>query len=236
MPDFALIAHDAGPSASAALMVMPGGLCRADRYDWLGALAAQGTHVFIVDGVLSRPFVVSEGPSPAILQMRAALERIAALRLPIHAIGHSAGAAAILDALDPSSNAAARLPAGFTLPARLESVMIVGCSLQPATLGMVLPHRSEDRPLTAPEATRLLFLAGEQDAMAPPELVARTCARYSPPAEMIIMPGATHYGWAGPREEGDNPRSDTDTALDTTDQRARTLDYVAAHMADRPPR
>lgn len=228
-----LVVHDAGASASAALLVMPGGRCAARRYDWLAPLTAHGIIMCILDGALSVP-VEQDGPSPAILQLAAALDVMAAWQVSVHGLGHSAGAAALLDALDPGANAAAKLPHDFALPIALASVTSLGCSLQPRTLDWVLPHRSEDRPLRHPEGTRLLFLTGEEDAVAPSALVGRTCARFTPPAPMIVMRQATHYGWAGPREEGDFAQSDADPALCTTDQRARTLTYLAAFLAGHP--
>jgi hypothetical protein len=141
-------------------------------------------------------------------------------------IGHSAGAAAILDALDPPSNPAACLPPSFALLAPIETVTALGCTLQPRALHMALPHRSEDQPLDCPLSIRLLFVAGEQDLLATPDLVRQTAVRYRRPASSFVLPNATHYGWAGPREQGDDPRFDGDTALDTSSQRRATLALI----------
>lgn len=224
--DPALRFFPAEVSATAALIVMPGGACRAARYDWLGALANTGVHVAIVDGALSRFSSVSSGPAPAILELAAACAWLARLGVPLHGVGHSAGAAALLDALDPPSNPVARLPRDFSLAAPLVSVTSLGCSLQAKALDFDLPHRSETRMLYCPPETRLMFVAGDADAMAPPELVRRTCARYHVAPRSLVLKGATHYGWAGPREEGDNPKSDLDLTLDTSNQRRRTLDIL----------
>jgi hypothetical protein len=227
-PDARLLAADAGASAVATLVMAPGGACRADRYGWLAPLTERGIHVLILDGVLSQSVGVPvPGPSPAILQLASACARALALGVPVHAAGHSAGAAAFLDALDPAANAAASLPANFQLPSPLASMTSLGCSLQPLTLNFVLPHRSEDRPLFRPSATRLTFVAGKQDAMAPPELVRRTASRYTPAADFVLLDRATHYGWAGPREPGDNPLSDVDVTFDTAGQRAHTRALLA---------
>jgi hypothetical protein len=211
--------------ASAALLVVPGGRCRADRYQWLGSLAAAGVRPYILDGLISTPSVDAH-PSDAIGQVAAALAQIGQSGLPVHAVGHSAGAAALLDMLDPPSNPAAQLAADFRPAHYPASITIVGCSLQPRTLGMHLPHRREHGPLERPAWLPLLFLAGVQDAIAPPDLVERTVARFVPPAALIAMQEATHYGWAGPREVGDNPAFDTDMAMDTAGQRHRTLAYL----------
>ncbi len=216
------------PDPRAALLVLPGALCRADRYKWLAALGGRGIDVHLLDGALSAGrFRSADGPQPVFAELAAALDHIAADGLPLHAAGHSAGAAALLDALDPPSNPIAHLPPGWRLPQPLVSVTSMGCSLQHAALDMRLAHRSDDRPLGCPAGMRLLFLAGDADAMAPPEQVRRTAGRYDPPVPVIALAAATHYGWAGPREPGDNPRSDADVSLDTGLQRARTLGYLA---------
>jgi hypothetical protein len=225
LPGDSALLHTEAASSRAILLMLPGGRCAARRYAWLGALAEQGISVCVLDGALLA-HVESDGPSPTILQLSAALAVLSQRSLPIHAAGHSAGAAALFDALDPPSNPAARLPREFALPLIPASVTSLGCSLQPRTLDMVLPHRSEDRPLHRPAETRLLFLAGEEDAIAPPSLVGRTCARFTPAAPMIAMRRATHYGWAGPAEAGDQGHFDVDHTLETNSQRARTVAYL----------
>jgi dienelactone hydrolase len=227
------------------LLMVPGGRCAARRYAWTAALIEQEIGVYVIDGAHSPDWpgdqaspeadgAQGQGPAQIILQLAEALSYLAGRGLPIHAAGHSAGAAAIFDALEPAANPTARLPENFVLPVVIDSVISLGCALQHRTLNMVFPHRSNDRALYRPPATRVVFLAGDKDAIAPPALVALTAARFEPPAEMVTMAGATHYGWAGPREDGDQIEFDRDAALDTTDQRERTLAYLAATIAGRP--
>lgn len=210
-----------------ALIVMPGGACRAARYDWLGVLAGKGCSVLIVDAA----------PGATIPQFLAVLETARRAAPRVFATGHSAGAALILDTLDPGAGrASARnvYPPEFEPPDLLSGVAVMGCSLQPKTLNMVLPHRSESRLLARPGDTPLLFVAGDHDQIAPPVLMARTRQRYAPPTALVVLAGGTHYGFAEGADATDNPAFDQPDGADTAGQRARTVAYLADWMEGRP--
>jgi pimeloyl-ACP methyl ester carboxylesterase len=219
--------------AKAALLVMPGGNCRPERYDWLGVLAASGVTVLIAD---ARP---SKGPPPPIVPMVSNPQFLAAIAIArrhapkVYAAGHSAGASLILDALDPPSNTRAVYPPGYEPPRGLSGVAVMGCSLQTHTLNIVMAYRSDTRLLARPDDIPLLFLSGDHDAIAPPALMEATLARYAPPTTQVVLTGATHYGYAEGHDASDNPMFDAPGG-DIATQRQRAAAYIGAWIMDKP--
>ncbi len=219
--------------AKAALLVMPGGNCRPERYDWLGVLAASGVTVLIAD---ARP---REGPRPAFVQMVSNTQFVTAIGIAgkhapkVYATGHSAGASLILDSLDPPSNTRAVYPPGYEAPRGLSGVAVMGCSLQTHTLNMVMAYRSDTRLLSRPDDIPLLFLSGERDAIAPPTLMETTRARYAPPTTLVVLKGGTHYGFAEGHDASDNPMFDAPGG-DIATQRQRAAAYIGAWILDEP--
>ncbi len=229
---FRLRAHRA-PRAKAALLFMPGGNCRPERYDWLAALNNSGVTVLILD---TRP---ATGPAPPMVPMANTTQLVSAIAIArkhapvVYASGHSAGAALILESLDPPANTRAVYPPGYEPPQGLAGVAVMGCSLQTRALNIVMAYRSETRLLTRPGDMPLLFLSGDHDAIAPPSPMEKTCARYAAPTAMIVLKGATHYGFAEGVDPGDNAAFNAPGA-DTTTQKQRTAAYIAAWIAGGP--
>lgn len=216
--------------AAVLLLVVPGGGCGAERYDWLFGLANPGISVAILN-------THQGGYAATIRRIADVFESLAGEGLRIHVAGHSAGAAAILDAVAPGSNPGVELPDDFRLRQMPASITSLGCSLQARVLDWNLAHRHETRPLHCPHGIRLTFVAGRQDAIAGPDAVARTASRYGTHrAAACVMEDATHYGWAGARQAGDRGGFDVDPALDTGSQRERTLHLMADVLAGRPIR
>lgn len=196
---------------------MPGKDCRASRYDWLGALADAGICVGIVDAAPTGEAPLARATEADLVRALRYMSREAS---HLFAAGHSLGAATILDALE----------AGTLRDNALAGAAVLGCSLQPQTLRMTFAHRSEDLPLHRPAGMPLLFLSGDHDRVAPPELMDKTRRRYAPPTQMVILRGATHYGWADRPAPTDKAAFDAPGDIDLADQRVRTLAYLSSWM------
>lgn len=209
----------AAPAARAVLAMVPGFGCAARRYDWLSALNAHGVTVVIpeladIDGLTG---------------MQALFRHLRSYGLPIYLAGHSAGGSMSLDALesDPARNDRITRPEGYDPPQDVQGVIVMGASLQPQLLTMLLPYRQEDTPLTRPERTRVMFISGTHDTIATPERVNKTIARYAVPSEHVVLQGANHYGFVDGHEPTDNAASGLEGAIDGRLQRQAVLEYLA---------
>lgn len=215
-----------GVAPWATLVFLPGAACRADRYEWLGDLAETGVGVIIVDA-----------PAGAgLADMTNALERARRESGKLFCAGHSAGAALVLDALDPASgraNPRMQFPDGYSPPADIAGIAVLGSSLQPRFLSFTLPYRSEDSVLSRPGDAPLLFLSGDHDAVAPPASMERTRLRYRTPSVLVELGGGTHYGFTEGSQPTDNPAADLAGAPDTSRQRANALSYIENWMLGR---
>lgn len=199
----------------ACLVFMPGRDCRASRYDWLGALADQGICVGIVDAAPGGGVPITNATQGDLLR---AVDQMAIDASRIFAAGHSLGAVTILDALE----------VGALRYNAVAGAAVLGCSLQPRTLRMTFAHRTEAGPLHRQPGLPLLFLSGDHDRVASPELMEATRRRYAPPTQMVLMRNATHYGWADKPASTDRAAFDAPGDVDLADQRVRTLAYLAA--------
>jgi hypothetical protein len=215
-----------------AYVFFPGANCTAARYAWLGALAGPDVAVYLFDPVAGGAFTIT-----TVTDVLAALDQVRPHHTVLLGGGHSAGASAILDALDPVSARASprdHLPEDYIPPQDVAGVAVMGCSLQAHVLTMVMSYRSEDRPLTRPHHAPLLFLAGDHDLIATPALTAKTCARFHPPAALTVLPGATHYGWTLGDAPTDRAAYNAPGGVAKDVQQAMTLarlgDWIAASI------
>ncbi len=210
------------PAARAVLAMVPGFGCAARRYDWLSGLNARGVTVVIpeladIDGLKG---------------MQSLFGHLRSYGLPIYLAGHSAGGSLSLDALetDPARNNRLTRPEGYRPPQDIEGVIVMGASLQPQLLTMVLPYRQEDTPLSRPERTRVMFISGTHDTIATPDRVDKTIARYTVPSEHVVLQGANHYGFVEGHEPTDNAASGLEGAIDGHLQRRATLNHLTRFL------
>ncbi|MDX2142539.1 MAG: hypothetical protein SFV19_04230 [Rhodospirillaceae bacterium] len=212
----------------------------ADRYTWLSeAAVARGYAAVIVEPALE--WLTFPAGSSNLVPARyvtlphalAALDYARAkwpgARKNIVAVGHSLGAAIVLELLDPQEakrNPNNRSPSDFAGVDDLAAAIIIGTSLQAKGGSFELPYRSEDRSLHSPASTRLLFIAGENDGMATPQLMGKTAARYARPPRLEVVPGANHLNWSYGRGPMDRPDLDRPATISADQQIARTLDIM----------
>lgn len=218
IPGIGQARYHPAPMPRAVLAVVPGFGCAARRYDWMAGLNRQGVTVVI-------PELADIG---GLIGMQALFDHLRTYGVPIHLAGHSAGGSMILDALegDPLRNERIARPEGYTPPQDIESVVVMGASLQPQLLTLILPYRQEDTPLTRPSRTRVMFISGTHDTIATPERVDRTIARYGLPSEHVVLQGANHYGFVEGHEPTDNAASGLDGAIDGALQRQAVLEHL----------
>jgi alpha-beta hydrolase superfamily lysophospholipase len=247
----ALALHDPRRAPRAAVVVMPGAQATAERYAWLGeGLAAAGCRVAVAEAPevhRTTPFS-PDHPQPTrlitidhLVRTLAYIGPAAATAVPVIAVGHSLGGTVILEALD--ADEARRNPqadfADASVPVDgLAGAVILGASLQPDVMGMVVRHRSATAPLTKPAHTALLFLSGECDAMIPPAAMAATARRYGA-ARHEVMAGANHLGWMAGRGPFDRPDLDGKATIPPERQRSLTITRIVAFLdevAVRPSR
>ena len=138
-----------------------------------------------------------------------ALDKVAGSRVVL--LGHSLGGSVVLEALDPEE--ARRNPGHGNVPDcsaldKCLAAITMGTTLQPAVMGTEMAWRREHEPLSRTGNLPLLMLAGEDDGLAPPDLVRKTFDRYSPPKQMEVLAGANHFGWT--TGKGDLDRQDLD--------------------------
>lgn len=208
------------------VVLVPGAQMTGDRYTWLlEALVHEGFSVVLPEAALE--WITppgTESPLPArYVRMPHALAALdfARAQWPSYAneialVGHSLGGAIVLEMLDPaeaSHNPRTNAPEDFAGVSGIAAAVILGTSLQSTTSFMTLPHRSDSRPLHAPGATRLLFLAAENDAMATPALMRKTAARYDVPVEFRILPGGNHLNWSEGLGMMDRPDFDGEASI-----------------------
>ena len=152
----------------------------------------------------------------------AALDNVAGSRVVL--LGHSLGGSVILEALDPEE--AQRNPGSGDVPdctalGKCLAAITMGATLQPAVMGTVMAWRREHEPLSRAGNLPLLMLAGEDDGLAPPDLVQKTFNRYSPPKRLEVLAGSNHFGWT--IGNGDFDRQD----LDGVATRSRAVQQAA---------
>jgi hypothetical protein len=232
-------------SPRGVVVVIPGAQMTADRYTWLGdAQVAEGFAVALIEPAVEWRAFPGNPPKQvpvryvAIPHALAGLEIARSLwpeaaRANLIAIGHSLGAAVLLELLDPAEaarNPNTKAPAGFAGVTDLAAAIILGTSLQPGTGAITLPYRSEDRPLSAPAGTRVLFVAAENDGMAAPALMRKTAARYASPVRFETIAGANHLGWSPGRGPLDRPDLDRPAQIDAAEQGRRTLRLIAGFL------
>jgi pimeloyl-ACP methyl ester carboxylesterase len=223
-----------GPEQSdKAFVFFPGANCAAKRYGWLAGLATASVTVYLFDPAPPSPGAAT---FPKIADVVAALDVVRPRHKLLLGGGHSAGAAAMLDSLDPISAQASprdHMPADYRPPQDVAGVAVMGCTLQPRTLNMVMTYRSEDRPLTRPHDAPLLFLAGDHDLVAPPALIEKTRARFAPPTQLTILAGATHYGWLMGHGDKDHDEFNAPGGVSKETQQAMSLARLAPWIAER---
>jgi len=206
----------------AVMAVVPGFGCAARRYDWMAALNRHGVTVVIpeladIDGLKG---------------MQHLFEHLRRYGLPLYLAGHSAGGSMLLDALesDPSRNDRITRPSDYAPPQDVQGVVVMGASLQPQLLTILLPYRQEDTPLTRPAHTRVMFISGTHDTIATPRRVDKTIARYGEPSEHVVLEGANHYGFVEGHEPTDNAASGLEGAIDGSLQRQAVLDHLVRFL------
>jgi alpha-beta hydrolase superfamily lysophospholipase len=230
--------------AQGTVVIGPGAGCDAERYFWLAqALTGEGLACFVIEPP-QMPVRTPIAPDiEKLMRLVTLSEADHALQfaanhypgLPRFAIGHSLGGAVLLEGLDPDEAGHNPRNGGYvasTSFADLSGVVILGAQLQAEAMGIPLPTRSNDRPLAKPAATRLLFIAGERDHIAPPNQMMATASRYGENgAELVVLEGANHLFWAAGHGVHDRPDLDGKSELDPALQRAKTAQITAAHFA-----
>jgi len=223
------------------VVIVPGAQMTAERYTWLAeSILQDGYAVVLVEPALEwRTF--SSAPNRqvaaryvAIPHALAALD-LARARWPdpaksnLIAVGHSLGAAVILELLDPSEasfNINTKPPPGFQGVDDIDKAVILGTSMQATGGAFTLAHRSDTRPLRRPVATKVLMIAGENDGMARPDLMQKTAARYDPPLTFQIIDGANHLQWSAGRGPMDRQDLDKPATISADEQQRRTLEII----------
>lgn len=230
------------------VLIMPGANCAAERYRWLaGPLAEAGATVLVPDP----PLVEHPSPFDPSVSLKAAYvtvdqmvrtlnlarsdeENGQAQHAPTFAIGHSLGGTVILEYFDPEqavANPRSGVGAGYRPPLPLNGAVIVGATLQADVMGTTLPWRNNDTPLTKPAGFPVLFLAGENDNLAPPHKVSATAARYEPPTALVVQQGANHFGWTDGKGALDRHDLDGKASLAPEAQKAATLRLTEAFLS-----
>lgn len=213
--------YRAGPARGrTAFVFFPGANCDARRYGWLSAMASARVSVYLLAPAPQPRFTLC-----GTADVLAALDAVRPHHRRLLAGGHSAGAAALLDSLDPASAITPRKdqPQGYTPPQDVTGLVVMGCSLQPQMLEMVLPGRSEDQPLSRPNDAPMLFLSGDHDRVATPELMRKTRERFRSPAELVVIAGGGHYGWVEGREPADRLDFDQPGTMAPSEQQRITI-------------
>ena len=236
-----------GKRRKVRVLIMPGANCAAERYRWLaGPLAEAGATVLVPDPPLVEhpsPFDPSVSVKAAYVTVDQMVRTLAlpwsgeengqAQHEPTFAFGHSLGGTVILEYFDPEqavANPRSGVGEGYRPPLPLNGAVIVGATLQADVMGMTLPWRDNDTPLAKPEGFPVLFVAGENDKLAPPHKVSATVARYAPPTALVVQEGANHFGWT--EGEGALDRHDLDgvASLAPEVQKAATLRLTEAFL------
>jgi len=218
--------------ATGTVLVLPGADCAAERYRWLAeAFTPLGLETFIIDPPVSqreallRPGNMIHGQFVSPVHLQAALAWLADFRngRPVVLVGHSLGGVVTIEWLDQDE--AMRNPLNrdvrwrFELADHVVAAVTMGSTLQRQALGVTFPWRSEDRALTRPRQLPVLMLAGENDGLASPALVAATALRYQPPISIRTLPGICHFGWVEGRASTDRIDLDGQSGLPTAEQR-----------------
>lgn len=223
------------------VVIVPGAQMVADRYTWLSeGLVADGYASVLIEPALQ--WITLPGQPGRELPARYvtiphALEAVAyatrrwpeATARRFAAVGHSLGAAVLLELLDPAEaarNPNTNAPQGFPGISSFDLAVILGTSLQSTLRSMTLPYRSDTRPLSRPVRTRLLFVAASNDGMAPPDVMRKTAARYAPPVDLEVIPGGNHLGWSPGRGPLDRADLDGQATISQEEQDRRTLDVI----------
>lgn len=207
---------------------MPGAHIDGRRYGWIGhGLSQKGHDVYLIDA----PVRFARAPFSTNIPVKTKILRCSELELHVNGIldeskptilvGPSWGSAVMLDSLS----------AGLPFTSSLRSCFLIGASLQAVALGKRVPGRSYTGRLFKPTKIPVLFLAGEQDRMAPPNDVARTCSRYESGTYSVIQPGANHLNWGSGRGWADRPDLDGSATATPESQRATTNVYLDAFIA-----
>ena len=219
-------------------IVLPGANCRAERYLWLArALVEQGWYCLLIDPPeterlsLLNPAVNVTGQYVSLHHLMTAFttarDEVADTQVVL--LGHSLGGTVILEALDPAE--AQRNPNSGDVPdcSALRgclAAITMGATLQPNVMGTEMEWRRENESLTKAGNLPLLMLAGEDDGLAPPQLVQKTFNRYSPPKQLEVLARSNHFGWT--TGNGDFDRQDLDGIVTQSraHQQAATINVI----------
>ncbi len=235
------------------VVVLPGANCEAVRYRWLSdALSAEGATVFIPHPpILEHPS--HQNPHEKVEAAYVTVDQLVkTLAMPwtddgeeglTFLIGHSLGGSILLEYLDPAQAMAdprSGVGAEYKPPAAIHGGVAVGASLQANVMGTGLPWRSNDSALHKPAKLPLLFVAGEKDEIASPDIVAATVSRYTAPTALVVQKGANHFGWVDGESTREAHALDGAASLKPEAQKSGLLRVAAAFMSaiadDRPDR
>lgn len=233
-----------GRKRAVRIVLLPGANCGAKRYRWLAEpLSVEGATVLVPDP----PQLEHPSPADPKVKKKAAFvtidQLIKTLAMPwdddhgdglTFVIGHSLGGSILLEYLDPAQamlDPRSGVGAGYVPPVQIHGGVVIGATLQADVMGTTIPWRQNDTALTKPAGLPLMFMAGEFDGIATPELVSDTVARYTAPTAKVIQKGCNHFGWTEGQGEFDLRQLDGNALIDERQQKQQTLRLVAAFLS-----
>lgn len=233
-----------GGKRAARIVLLPGANCDANRYRWLAEpLSAGGATVLVPDP----PQLEHSSPADPKVKKKAAFvtidQLIKTLAMPwdddhgdglTFVIGHSLGGSILLEYLDPAQamlDPRSGVGAGYGPPVLIHGGVVIGATLQADVMGTIIPWRQNDTVLTKPSGLPLLFLAGEFDGIATPDLVSDTVARYTAPTAKVIQKGCNHFGWTEGQGDLDLRQLDGKALIEEKQQKQQTLRLIAAFLS-----
>ncbi len=218
-------------------IILPGAQMTADRYRWLGDRLLEAHYAVIIVEPGLEWLHPPGSDTPIAARYLLIPHALAALDFakkkwpvaPVSLIGHSLGGGVALELLDPleaSRNPYTKAPKGFEGVMGLRDVVVIGSSLQATGGAFTLPYRSDERPLSRPPGTQMLFVAATEDKMAPPALMRATASRYSPTVRVADIAGANHLQWSSGRGMADRPDFDGVATISEAAQQCRTAEQI----------
>ncbi len=219
------------------VVFMQGANVVAERYEWLGAIAAAGYIVIIPD----KPAIPNVPTLTTVDILDSAIQHIKALdeqagsgifgRYSQQTIiaGHSFGgfvsivAAQTAGCQEHIQDILALCPPFYELDPTVKGMWLIGGHRQTSD-----PNPTS--PTTKPDDFPIYLIAGEQDGLSTRADVIATFDRYVQPKFYYEMAGANHFQWTSYLEEGDRIEEDGVATISAETQQAQSVNITVQFM------